>query len=357
MLVMARAARVRARGAVQRERDRRRCSANQDSWYYLARQLTGVGVGDRRVRVAAKIDAETWREWAWPIMWLTIVTLLLCLVLPESIAPRINGSRRFLFGSSLPAVGVRQARGRRLDVDADREEGRPAAAADEGRAAVLRRHRLLDVLAALEPDLSVAMLYTLLMAVLLFAGGVRIATSSRSARSRIPLLWHKIEKAAVRAAAPHSFLDPGGAPAEVSYQLKQSLIAVGSGGLFGVGLRAGAAAVRLPAVPVQRLHRAATSARSGASSASRAITLAFAAYALLGFRIARQARSPFLQLVAVGLTFVDGAHRVPAHRRRDRAAADDGADAAVRLVRPLEPRAHDVPDRHAREHRQHARSA
>jgi cell division protein FtsW len=33
------------------------------------------------------------------------------------------------------------------------------------------------------------------------------------------------------------------------------------------------------------------------------ITLAFAAYGLLGFRIARQARSPFLQLVAVGLTF------------------------------------------------------
>ena len=34
-----------------------------------------------------------------------------------------------------------------------------------------------------------------------------------------------------------------------------------------------------------------------------ALTIAFAAYALYGFRIARSARSPFLQLVAVGLTF------------------------------------------------------
>src|SRR6185369_13560513 len=34
------------------------------------------------------------------------------------------------------------------------------------------------------------------------------------------------------------------------------------------------------------------------------ITIAFAAYGLLGFRIARQARTPFLRLVAVGLTFV-----------------------------------------------------
>jgi cell division protein FtsW len=33
------------------------------------------------------------------------------------------------------------------------------------------------------------------------------------------------------------------------------------------------------------------------------ITIAFGAYALYGFRIARKARTPFLQLVAVGLTF------------------------------------------------------
>jgi cell division protein FtsW len=33
------------------------------------------------------------------------------------------------------------------------------------------------------------------------------------------------------------------------------------------------------------------------------VALAFAAYGLMGFRIARQARSQFLQLVAIGLTF------------------------------------------------------
>jgi cell division protein FtsW len=32
------------------------------------------------------------------------------------------------------------------------------------------------------------------------------------------------------------------------------------------------------------------------------LTLAFSAYAFLGFRIARKARSPFLQLTAVGIT-------------------------------------------------------
>ena len=43
-----------------------------------------------------------WSKWAWPIMILSIV-LLLIIILPftESIAPRIRGSRRFLFGASL----------------------------------------------------------------------------------------------------------------------------------------------------------------------------------------------------------------------------------------------------------------
>ena len=52
----------------------------------------------------------------------------------------------------------------------------------------------------------------------------------------------------------------------------------------------------------------------------------------------------------------DGAHRVPAHRRRDRSAADDRPDAAVRLVRPIEPRAHDAVHGNPREHRQRARA-
>jgi cell division protein FtsW len=71
-----------------------------NSWYYIARQITGVLVGVVAFAVAAKLPAEKWQGWAWPIMWVTIATLALCLLLPESIAPRVNGSRRFLFGSS-----------------------------------------------------------------------------------------------------------------------------------------------------------------------------------------------------------------------------------------------------------------
>ena len=72
------------------------------STYYLFRQIAGLGVGVIAFAVAAKMDAERWNKWAWPLMTGTIL-LLLVIVLPftTAIAPRINGSRRFLFGASI----------------------------------------------------------------------------------------------------------------------------------------------------------------------------------------------------------------------------------------------------------------
>ena len=276
---------------------------NKDSWYYFARQLSGVGVGMVAFAVSAKLDAERFRGWAWPIMWITIVTLLLCLVLPESIAPRINGSRRFLFGSSFQpsefgklAVVVWTSM---LIV----KKGDQLRRLTKGVLPFFVVIGLLDVLAALEPDLSVAMLYTLLLAVLLFAGGVRIAHFVTLCALAIPVLWHKIEKVQYAVLRLTSFLDPGSAPSQVNYQLKQSLIAVGSGGLFGVGFGQGRQQYGFLPFPYSDFIASNIGEEWGFLGLG-AVTLAFAAYALLGFRIARHARSPFLQLVAVGLTFV-----------------------------------------------------
>ena len=276
---------------------------NKASWFYLARQLSGVGAGMVGFAIAAKLDAERFRRWAWPIMWITIVSLLLCLVLPESIAPRVNGSRRFLFGSSFqPSEFGKLA----VVVWASMlivKKGDQLRRLTKGVLPFFVIVGALDVLVALEPDLSVAMLYTLMLAVLLFAGGVRIAHFVTLCALAIPALWTKIEKVQYALLRLTAFLDPGGAPAQVNYQLKQSLIAVGSGGLFGVGFGEGRQQYGFLPFPYSDFIASNIGEEWGFLGLA-AVTIAFAAYALLGFRIARQARSPFLQLVALGLTFV-----------------------------------------------------
>jgi cell division protein FtsW len=275
---------------------------NHNSWYYVARQLSGALAGGLVFMIAAKVDAEKLHEWAWPIMWVTIVSLFLVLVLPNSIAPRVNGSKRFLFGTSIQPSEFGKLGVIIWPAMLIVKKGDQLKRLTKGVLPFFVVIGVLDILAALEPDLSVSMLYTLMLAVLLFAGGVRIAHFAVLCALAIPLLWTKIEKVQYAVLRIMGFLDQSQA-SQVNYQLKQSLIAVGSGGPFGVGFGQGRQQYGFLPFPYSDFIASNIGEEWGFVGLA-AITIAFAAYALFGFRIARKARTPFLQLVAVGLTFV-----------------------------------------------------
>jgi cell division protein FtsW len=272
------------------------------SSYFLTKQLTGVVAGVVAFALAAKFDAEKLRDWAWPIMWFTIATMVAVLILPDRIAPTIHGSRRFLVGASFQpsefgklGVVVWVAM---LVV----KKGDSLRRLTKGLVPFLVVIGLLDVLAALEPDLSVSMLYTLLMALLLFIGGARMSHFVALGAMSLPVLVAKIEKTRYALVRIAGFLHPGNAPDSVSFQLRQSLIAVGSGGLTGRGFGEGMQQAFFVPFPYSDFVASNVGEEWGYLGIA-GITIAFAVYALLGFRIARQARTPFLQLVAVGLTF------------------------------------------------------
>jgi cell division protein FtsW len=280
-------------------------SANEHngySAYFLVKQLQGVAAGMLVFAVAAKIDAEKLREWAWPIMWFTIASLVAVLILPEKLAPTIHGSRRFLVGSSFQpsefgklgvVVWVSM-----LVV----KKGESLRRFTKGLIPFLIVIGLLDVLAALEPDLSVSMLYTLLMALLLFVGGARMGHFIALGAMCLPVALSKIDKWRYAFARLTAFFQPGQAPTEITYQLHQSLLAVGSGEWFGRGFGEGMQQAYFVPFPYSDFVASNIGEEWGFIGLA-GITIAFAMYALFGFRIARQARTPFLQLVAVGLTF------------------------------------------------------
>ncbi|HVZ78861.1 MAG TPA: putative peptidoglycan glycosyltransferase FtsW [Gemmatimonadaceae bacterium] len=276
---------------------------NRSSAYYLIRQIEGAAAGVVVFAIAAKMDAELWEKWAWPLMWVTIATMTLCLVLPNSIAPRVNGSKRFLFGTSLQPSELGKFGVIVWVAMLSVKKGEQLRHLTKGLGPFLLVIGLLDVLAALEPDLSVSMLYTLLMGIILYAAGARIGHFVVLGIVSIPLLWTKAEKLQYAMLRVTSFLDPGGAPAAVNFQLHQSLIAVGSGRLFGVGFGEGRQQYGFLPFPYSDFIASNIGEEWGFVGLA-AITLAFAAFGLFGFRIARNARTPFLKLVAVGLTFV-----------------------------------------------------
>src|SRR5262245_44035886 len=145
-----------------------------NSTFFLVRQLTGAAAGVVAFAIAAKMDADLLRKWAWPIMWFAILTMTAVLVLPESIAPIRNGSRRFLLGGSFQRSEFANLA---LVVWVSMlvvKKGEALRRFTKGLVPFLVVIGLLAALAALEPDLSVAMLFILLMALILFVGGARM---------------------------------------------------------------------------------------------------------------------------------------------------------------------------------------
>src|SRR5690606_15443907 len=89
------------------------------------------------------------------------------------------------------------------------------------------------------PNLSSALLIVMLAALVVFAAGARIGHFLLLGLIALPLLWGQIEAVQYRLRRVLAFVDPSHDPAGASYQITQSLIALGSGGLFGRGLGRG----------------------------------------------------------------------------------------------------------------------
>lgn len=277
------------------------------SWYYLVRQLTGVAVGFVAFVVAAKFDAERLREWAWPMMGIALATLL-CTVIPFApfdtvISPPINGSRRFLFGASLqPSEFGKLALVVWTAMLIVKKGGEPGLRRlSKGLLPFLVVLGALCALAALEPDFSVVLFYALVMFVMLFAAGARIGHFVVLGIAGLPVVWSEVHRLEYVMRRLLGFANASGAGEQVKHQLEQSLIAVGSGGLFGVGFGQGRQQSGFLPLSYNDFIGGSIGEEWGFVGLAGLI-LAYALWGWLGFRIARQARTPFQQLVAIGLT-------------------------------------------------------
>ncbi len=282
-------------------------NAGSPGHFFVLRQATGVLVGTALFAWLAKVDAEMLRRFAWPIMGLSLV-LMLVIIVPgtESISGELYGSRRYLFNGSIqpselakfavlvwtPMLLVKKG-------DAVRRLGK-------GLLPFVVVIGLLSVLAILEPDYSVAMMFCLLMAVLLFVGGARVAHFFFIGALAVPLLVQQASQSTyvrerVRSFLAHEETDTL-RKAPTGDQQYQSLVAVGSGGTLGVGFGQGNQQRGWLPLAYNDFVGSVVGEEFGFVGIA-ALTLAFALYGWLGFRIARNARSPFCSLLATGLTF------------------------------------------------------
>lgn len=276
-------------------------AADLPGYHYVLRQASGAAVGIVAFAVLAKLDAEMWRRLAWPAMIVSILLMIAVLF-----TPTVNGSSRHLFGGSLQPSELAKFAILVWTPMLLAKKGAAVRRIGKGLMPFAIVIGTLSLLAVLEPDYSVAMMFCLLTAVLLFVGGARIAHFVLFGALGLLLVGFQLSQSSYVRERIRSFVagEQGeslnrSASADQQYQ---SFVAVGSGGLIGVGFGQGNQQRGWLPLAQSDFIGSIVGEEFGFFGLA-GITVLYALYGWLGFRIARNARSPFLTLVAVGLTF------------------------------------------------------
>ena len=209
-----------------------------DAYTYMRPQLLFAALGVVAMYLASLVDYHIWHKLAWPLMGLSLVLLTVVLFMPE-----YNGCKRWIV---LPGLGTLQPSeiakfsvvlvfSHIISLNHDRMQTFSTGVLPFG--VILG---VVTVLMLLEPHLSGTLLILGIGAVLMFVGGTGLkwfalagAAAGAAIAAAVILLPELVPYAADRLA---SWQDPFADPLGEGHQTIQSLYAIASGGITGLGL-------------------------------------------------------------------------------------------------------------------------
>lgn len=207
-----------------------------DSYYFLKRQIIWATLGLLAMLFTMSIDYHVWRGLSKPIMLVTL--LLLILVLIPGLGKVVNGARRWLgFGSLYlqPSEIAKLSMVLFCSESLTRYQDR-LTSFTKGLLPQLLMLFLVFGLILKEPDLGTALAISGTVFVLLFTAGAKISHLASLGVTGVVGIVAAIIVEPYRLKRLLAFSDPWADPLDTGYHIIQSLYAIGSGGLFGVGL-------------------------------------------------------------------------------------------------------------------------
>ena len=209
-----------------------------DAYTYIRPQLLFAALGLAAMYAASLVDYHIWHKLAWPIMGLSLLLLVIVLFMPE-----YNGCKRWIV---LPGLGTLQPSeiakfavvlvfSHIISLNHDRMQGFAAGVLPFG---ILLG--LVAVLMLLEPHLSGTLLILSIGAVLMFVGGTGLRWFALAGGLGVGAVFAAV--LALPQLVPYaadrlsSWRDPFADPLGEGHQTIQSLYAIASGGVAGLGL-------------------------------------------------------------------------------------------------------------------------
>jgi cell division protein FtsW len=273
-------------------------------YYFVLQQMTGAALGLVVLAITAQVDYRRLRMLAWPLLFI-VVAMLVLVILPGAadISPNINGARRWL---RVGPIQIQPSEFAKLvlivwtaALAVKKQE--KLSSLTRGLLPFLAVWSVVVLLIFMQPNLSTGVFVLFFSVLVIYAAGARIGHFILLASVGLPLLWKHVDSVKYAMDRIATWLDPTHDPAGIGWQINQAMIAVGSGGIWGRGF--GHGMQKFGYLPES--HNDFILAMIGEEwgfIGVVAVIVAFAAFALIGYRIARQADDLFGFLLAIGLT-------------------------------------------------------
>jgi cell division protein FtsW len=271
------------------------------SFLFFKRQAIYALVGGIAALAVGRLRYQVWQRVWRPLLAVTVV--LLMLVLHPATGTTAGGASRWL---SLGPVSLQPSELAKLVVIVAVASIMAGSMRHLGETVVwavplLVVVGLVSVLILLQPDLGTMMVVALSVLCMMFVAGVRLRLMALSSLVFTGVGMALIMSAGYRKTRFLAFLNPWADPQVTGYQIIQSLIALGSGHLFGVGL--GASRQKWNYVP--NAHTDFIFSILGEELGlvgELLVLLLFGALLWAGVRIALRAPDTFGRLLAGGIT-------------------------------------------------------
>ncbi len=273
-----------------------------DEYHFLKRQAIALVPGLLALYLGQLIDYRRWRALVIPLFVLTLV--LLVLVFIPGVGAKIYGASRWI---SIGPLSFQPSELAKLSVILYLA----AWLSKQGRSRIRDLYEgllpFLVILGALaflilkQPDTGTLGVIFLVSLSVFFAGGAKLSHLLAIVASGFALLGVLIQVAPYRMQRFLVFLNPEHDPQGAGYHIQQALLAIGTGGIFGLGLGHSRQKFNYLPEPVTDSIFAVFAEEWGLIGALVVIGL-FIGVAARGYRIARRAPDEFGKLVAVGIT-------------------------------------------------------
>jgi len=274
---------------------------------FLTRQMVGGGIGLGLMLVLSQVDLAPLQDHRRPLQ-IAYAVLVLLLAAVLVFGPRINGAHRWLRlgpmslqpSELFKPLSVLIAAGwmvRNREAWASRQDSLPK---------LLGLFGILVVPLALilrEPDFGTTFLIVFVTLMVVFLGGAPKWIFAVALPVLGALGTAFVVLSPYRLARITSFLNPEADPLGKGHQALQSLVAVGNGGLLGVGLGAGKQKLFfLPEAHTDFIY-AVIAEEAGLIGTTLVLAL-FIAILWRGYRVARRVGDPYLKLCAMGFVLL-----------------------------------------------------